>query len=380
MLGLLLVLAGCTVMPPSPPAAGTAKEPEYGIYWYGKEDASQKALPGQPNPYYDPTKPTMLFIHGWQPDQAYSHRTLMWKYEDATTGVTTAFDLAAPWVEGGWNIGVFDWGPFADESNVLEAEAKVWTATGPRGMRWRDRDGNYQTAGVPQLSASELLYRNYLDVLADYRGPEIRIAGHSMGNQMATALVLRLLETLGRDEISPHLLPTRLTLLDPYWSPPTRDFLNQASTGDVVRRGIEETILTEGILVEWYRSSSLTDGTIISDGNEALQPSVVFSEMQPYFCPVTKQVCKHEASWQQYLLSFGAAPPPECERASEDAPCVATGRVAALASTPNERLAEMLADDATWMQAIGPDGVDGRLTPVTSDDWYERVPAATTRP
>ena len=380
VVGLLLVLAGCTAMPPSTPAAGTAAGPEYGIYWYGKEDASQKAIPGRPNLYYDPTKPTMLFIHGWQPDQAYTHRTLMWEYEDATTGEMTTFDLAAPWIDAGWNIGVFDWGPFADESNVMEAEAKIWTARGPRGMRWRDRDGNYQTEGAPQVSASELLFRTYMDVFADYRGPEIRAAGHSMGNQMATALVENVLETLGRGEVSPHLLPDRLTLLDPYWSPPARDFLNQASTGDVVRRGIQETMLHEGILVEWYRSSSLTDGTLISDGNTALQSSVVFSEMQPQFCPLTQQVCKHEASWQQYLLSFGSAPPLECERAGKDAACVATGRAAALASTPNERLADMLADDATWIQAIGPDGVDGRLTPITSDDWYERVPTATTSP
>lgn len=380
VVGLFLVLSGCTSRVPPASAAGTAKGPEVGIYWYGKEDASQKAIPGQPNPYYDPTRPTMLFIHGWEPDQAYTHRTLVWTYQDATTGVTTTFDLAAPWIDAGWNIGVFDWGPFADESKVLEAEAKIWTAKGPRGMRWRDRDGNYQSEGAPQVSASELLYRNYMDVLADYRGPEIRIAGHSMGNQMATALVLHLLETLGREEVSPHLLPSRLTLLDPYWSPPARDFLNQDSTGDVVRRGIEGSILPEGILVEWYRSSLLTGGTLISDGNEALQAEVVFSEMQPRFCPITQQECKHEASWQQYLLSFGSAPPPECERASQDAPCAATGRVGALASTPNERLADMLPESATWVQTVGPDGVDGRLTPITSDDWYERVSTAATEP
>lgn len=377
LLGMLLVLSGCWVTPPPTPAAGTAAGPEYGIYWYGKNDASQKAIPGKPNPYYDPTKPTMLFVHGWQPGQAYTHRTLMWDYEDAATGETTTFDLAAPWIDAGWNIGVFDWGAFADENNVVEAEAKIWTARGPRGMRWRDRDGNYQTLGAPQVSASELLYRTYMDVLADYRGPEIRIAGHSLGNQMATALVLELLETLGREEISPHLLPNRLALLDPYWSPPARDFLNQAGTGDAVRRGIEGAVLPEGIVVEWYRSSSLDDFTILSDANAALKPSVVFAEMQPEFCPRSQPVCNHQAAWQQYLLSFGAPPPPECERASQDAPCVATGRVAASASTPTTRVAEMLADNATWLQTIGPDGIDGRLTPITSDDWYERLPRAT---
>lgn len=115
------------------------------------------------------------------------------------------------------------------------------------------------------------------------------------------------------------------------------------------------------------------DGTIISNGNDALHSSVVFSEMKPNFCPPAKQVCRHEASWEHYLLSFGNAPPLECERAGQDAPCAANGRVAALASTLNERLATMLAEDASWIQAVGPDGVDGRLTPVTSDDWYERT-------
>ncbi len=370
----LLLVAGCTGIVPATPAPGGSGEPEYGIYWFGKQDAMQKAVPGRPNPYYDPNRPTMLLIHGWRPDQAYTQRTLMWTVADPATGKESTYDLAAPWIDAGWNIGLFDWGPFADEPVVLDAEAKIWTANGPKGMRWRDHAGSYQTAGVLNISAADLLYRTYLSALADYRGPEIRIAGHSLGNQMATALVMRLVEDLGREDLPPHLLPKRLALLDPYWSPLARDFLNGASTAETVRTDIEDDVLPEGILVEWYRSSSLTDGRVISDANEALQPAVVFVEMAPKFCPITKQICKHEASWQQYLLSFGDPPPPECESPVKDQPCQATGRVAASASTPNDRLAEMLADRATWRQAVGPDGVDGRLTPATHDDWYARIP------
>ena len=27
-----------------------------------------------------------------------------------------------------------------------------------------------------------------------------------------------------------------------------------------------------------------------------------------------------------------------------------------------------------WVQDIGPDGIDGRLTPQTNDDWFHRLP------
>ena len=369
----IFMLASCTpeIHAPVPlPDAG----PVYGIYWFGKNDANLLAIPGEPNPHYDPSKATILFVHGWKPDQAYTHRTMLWEFEDAESGEMVALDLAASWIDVGWNVGIFDWGPFADEEFVFDAEAKIWTTEGGKGMRWRDEDGNYRTEHAPGISAGELFYESYVQAMADFSGPELRLAGHSLGNQMAVSLVQQLAAGIEADALPLQLLPHRLALLDPYWSPFDQDYLGGEKTSDRVRAIIEQTVLAQDIPVEWYRSSSLTDGFLISDANETLQTHVVFTEMRPRYCSQAEQVCKHEAAWQSYFLSFGSPPPPECERADAEAVCIATGRSAASASTSHERLDEMMSAPFHWIQVSDPDDIDNTLTRRTDDDWFERQP------
>ncbi len=193
-----------------------------------------------------------------------------------------------------------------------------------------------------------------------------------LGNQMAASLMQQLAADIEENALPPLLLPHRLALLAPYWSPFDQDYLDGEKTGDRVRAIIEQTVLAQDIPVEWYRSSSLTDGFLISDANEALQTQVAFTEMHPRYCSEIEQVCKHEAAWQSYFLSFGSPPPRECERADAEAACIATGRSAASTSTSNERPDEMLNEPYHWIQVSGPDDIDNTLTRQTGDDWFER--------
>ena len=365
----LILLAGCVVTTPEVPATG----PNYGIYWFGKDDANQLAVPNEPNPYYDPTHPTIVFAHGWKPDQGYTHRTMLWQFEDQDSGDMVTLDLAASWIDAGWNVGVFDWGAFADEPFVFDAEAKIWTTKGGAGMRWRDEAGNYHEQRGPVVSAGELFYESYVQALADFSGAELRLAGHSLGNQMTASLLQQLTEAITNGDIPDALMPQRLGLLDPYWSPLEQDFLAGDTTGGRVREILEQDVLPQGILIEWYRSSSLTDGKLISDANEELQTEVVFTELRPRYCGQADQVCKHDAAWQSYFLSFGSPPPPECERSDPGNNCIATGRVTASASTSNERLSEMMAEPHHWLHVPGPAASDSTLTPQTDDDWFERL-------
>jgi hypothetical protein len=41
-------------------------------------------------------------------------------------------------VQAGYNVGIMYWNQFADEDEVKDAEAKIWTATGTRAMRWKN--------------------------------------------------------------------------------------------------------------------------------------------------------------------------------------------------------------------------------------------------
>ena len=351
--------------------------PEYGLYWYGKNDANQIFLPDEPNPFYDSTKPTIIFVHGWQPDQAYTHRTMLWEFSEADSEEEVEWDLAASWIDAGWNVGIFDWGPFADEEIVLDAEAKIWTIKGSRGMRWRDQAGLYHSDEVPAMSTGELFYHVYVEALQGFSGPELRLAGHSLGNQMAVHLLRQLASEIEEGTLPARLFPDRLALLDPYWSPLEQDYLAGETTADRVRGIIEEVVLARSIPVEWYRSSSLTDGRLISSANEALQSRVIFTELRPRYCSQAEQICKHEAAWQSYFLSFGSPPPAECELSDLDDSCTLTGRAAASAATGNERLSEMMVEPYRWLQVAGAADTDSTLTRATDDDWFARyVPEA----
>ncbi len=374
--GVLLLAACKSPPPPLYPPASAAVGPEYGLFWFGKENANQLALPGEANPYYDPARPTLIFVHGWKPDQGYTHRTMIWEFEDAS-GQEQSVDLAAAWVDAGWNIGVFDWGPFADESIVTDAEAKIWTTNGNEGMRWRDREGEYRTDHTVDRPISDLFYGTLVHALADFHGPELRIAGHSLGNQVAVGAVGKVATDVRAGKLPSELLPSQLVLLDPYWSPVGQDYLGKQSTGDAVRRFIAEDVGPQEIVISWYRSSLMTEGILVSDANEALRRFVAtYSELDPAYCSVADQVCRHDAAWQSYLYSFAFSPPKECARTTPDAECLPTGRMAASASTPVETLAEMTGQPFDWVQVAGPDD-ESLLTRRTDDDWYERKLAET---
>ena len=121
-------------------------------------------------------------------------------------------------------------------------------------MRWRDEAGDYQTVKEPAVSAGEIFYDAYINALADFSGPELRLASHSLGNQMAANLLQKLARAVAVGDISPALMPQRLALLDPYWSPLEQDYLAGDSTGTRVREILEQDVLPQGVLIEWCRS------------------------------------------------------------------------------------------------------------------------------
>jgi hypothetical protein len=370
--GALLVSACKEPDTPIYPAPPNIVGPEYGLFWFGKDDANKLALPGEENPYYDPENPTIIFVHGWKPDQGYSHRTMIWKFEDES-GQEREVDMAAAWVDAGWNIGVFDWGPFSDEPIVTDAEAKIWTTEGGEGMRWRDREGEYRTDNTIETPIKELFYGALVQALADFRGPELRIAGHSLGNQIVVGGVNKLLSDIDDGQLPSQLLPTQVILLDPYWSPVVHEYLGERSTGATVRQIIKDKLLPRNILISWYRSSLMTEGILVSDANPALLSLVsAYILMDPAYCALTDQVCRHDAAWESYFYSFAFAPPKECVRPEPDADCEPTGEVAFSASTPVERLREVDGKRFGWDQVLISAEDHSTITRRTDDDWYER--------
>ncbi len=348
-------------------------ELDYGLTWFGTDGSFQKATEGKPNRYFDAAKPTIIFIHGWMPNQVGEPHTFMVDFPAPDQDSTYTMDLAAPWVDADWNIGIFYWHPFSDEDLVWVAEDKIWRPDEDAGMRFRDADGNYHTEGMPSVCVSELLLEDYLAAMADFTGTEIRIAGHSLGNQLAVNLTAELVKMAETGDIFENLLPTRVALLDPFWSPFPKSYLGELETGEYIQDEIEQIILPEDILVEWYHSSWLTESTMIREDIPNLKAQILYTELDPRYCNLLDQVCKHDGAWHLYFLSYGSPPPPECIPGDEAELCNPTSESGPLASTSNLRIAEMMALPYYWVQEVGPDGIDGRLTPQTDDDWFHRL-------
>ena len=65
---LILILASSPVLAsalsPTAPSAYDPNELSYGLYWFGLNGVNQKFVSGEANQYFDPAKPTLIFVHG----------------------------------------------------------------------------------------------------------------------------------------------------------------------------------------------------------------------------------------------------------------------------------------------------------------------------
>jgi len=334
----------------------------YGLYWFGKGNANQKFVSGEANPYFDPAKPTLIFAHGWQPYLSYNLPNFDFDGNDTI----------AAWIDDGWNVGIFVWNQFSDErtglageigfpggeppQGVLDAEAKIWTPDGPQGMRWYDWDavplvGGYVAAPAGTPSAAELFYEAYTAALDTYTGT-VRIAGHSLGNQMAVRLTKLVDDGIAAGELSEHLRPARVALLDPYWSPDPRTYLGGKTTGEVVREYVAE-LLPTGTLFEWYWSSEWTTPDE-GDANDALKPMVLYAAMDPAYA--SNDLDKHMAANHLYFWSYGFPQSPPCAGVGDD--CRLLGQMS------DAQLASLMRSDYYWTQS------EGQATATPADDVY----------
>ncbi len=98
-------------------------------------------------------------------------------------------------------------------------------------------------------------------------------------------------------------------MLDPFWSPFPKNYLNGLQTGELIHQEIAQKILPNEILVEWYHASWLAESTMIREDIPELKTRVLYAELDPRYCDLLNPVCKHDGTWHIYFLSFGTALP-----------------------------------------------------------------------
>lgn len=291
--------------------SSTFENLDYGLYWFGYNQA-EKAIPSQSNPYYDSRRNTVIFIHGWQNGSVDNKRR---ETLDRRNSGGPAMDLSQFWLDRGYNVGVLYWNQFADESEVKDAESKIYSSTSRKGMRWKSLGNGYQSG--PSQNVTELLTQSVLDNMQGFSGSELRLAGHSLGNQLALAIGYNL-----RNNANSALRPDRIALLDPFSSNYGKDYLGGKWTGEVSRE-YANVLKAMGVAIESYRSSPVTGTPFVGDANMAMMNQLAYSELKPWNFSWWQFAEKHGAAvtWYFWSMNFGTF---NVNGKSQDAPSAAS--------------------------------------------------------
>ncbi len=366
--------------------------PEYGLYWFKNNTDFKKASPNLSSDYYHPNRKTMIFAHGQQTNAIQNDFFESFDYkkhsqEGHAFPEKTERDLAKIWKDEGWNVGVFYWREFADDS-VLEAESKVWSHRGIYGMRMKVKNADGSVSNIDKhnipaeivgRSVSDLFYDSYVDALANHGNNEIRLVGHSLGNQLVMATGKKISDAVASGQLTGNLHPDRVALLDPFYSNNLKPFWFFSTTGKKAAEAAA-VMKSRGTLFELYRYSLVSAigeivGQFTNDKDSLLKLRLLSAhqDMRPWYINMIDIGEKHIASPYLYFKTMDFAPPAEVKFGKWVGPWyfrrwdplypVKTGD-ALSARTSNSRVKQMMTDAFYWEQ------VRGRQSANTVDDMF----------
>jgi hypothetical protein len=345
---------------------------DYGIYWFGRNNRCQKAVPGYTNPYFDPARPTVIYIHGWEMNTTADHFRESFYLKPGYPDVPEHFNTANAWIDAGWNIGIFYWNQFSDDTSPDYAEAKIYTEDGPVGMRWRKYSGDF--APGPSESVGELFYQAYVSAFAGSPGeqPRIRLVGHSLGAQLAVygAHVI--------SERQPDLLPERISLLDPHFSLGSQLYLVGGPGGDAASeraRNYVDNLKAKGVIFDQYQTTiggDLTAGFLWFGGNDAnpgLKRKTAFARLHldyvplfqlglPFIDPITWFKDQHIGAISWYFWSFSYPEIKHCSRRTDDGIDTSNNDPGPSARSSNEAIRALMSAPNYYEQAGGVGSAD----------------------
>ncbi len=270
---------------------------DYGLYFFdGESDGwkegdavgTQKFVEGEDNPFFDPSKPTLIWIHGWQNGGVVGRGRPNFRLNSGGIDKYTH----QIWKDRSWNVAIFHWLQFADELLPYDAESKINAAMeNDVNMRWKKADGSYSEILADATPVAELFAQEYEALTRSLTNPNIRLAGSSFGGQVALHGTERMMNN------SVQTLPNRIALLDIAW---TSNYVDAQSlyTTEITARAAAN--VGSSVPIEYYRSSALTT-TFTPD--ELIDHSA-FQEMVFDYAGTFGIELKHTIVTHNYLWSF----------------------------------------------------------------------------
>jgi PKD repeat protein len=219
---------------------------DYGLYWFKNGTSAMKYVPGRtiPSEYYNPSKPTHIYGHGWGKTSVHVQDGGLRDYRREPMMVKPgpmypaqeAVDLIEIWKDPSknyqgkaWNYGIVYWNQFADDdyanlSKPQKAEAKIWSTEGKNNMSYAIRKWNgvswsqdHVETHAPMKPVTVILADAFIAATQNASNSELRFSGNSLGNQIITGISYVLKKEYAEGRIGANQFPKRLALLDPYW-------------------------------------------------------------------------------------------------------------------------------------------------------------------
>lgn len=251
----------------------------------------------------------VIFSHGWQKNGGLKKSRPCWgkgddwdKIRDAENKDLVASSTSVQyWIDAGWKVGQVHWERHADEGEVKDAEAKIWSNAGRRKMRYKTDSGSYAESGGEAVP--EEVWPKIREAIKDAAEANVRIifAGHSLGNQVISRIATMYYNDVQSGIISRNNDKFDLWLLDAFYSKGTKSYLGRVSTGNEVL-GLVKYMQGGGHRVHRTQTSAITGG-ISGDAMNAMKDIVMFSEHKPNYdgWGFFQQGGKHNAA---YILFF----------------------------------------------------------------------------
>ncbi len=334
---------------------------DFGIYFMNSDGEIEKSVAGRTNQFFDKSKPTLVYVHGWQKGSSKADFG-----RECPFFINSKFikqlNTATLWKNKGWNIAIFYWSQFADEGEVKDAQAKVYKADNDRkDMRYSIRNATYKYYLNNTKTMTELFYDNYTQVFSGYSG-EIRMAGHSLGNQLATSLMYKISTNVKNGVISSTYMPKRLAILDPFFSNSSEAACGNRYPGEVCRTWIKEMLPRDKFAFEYYKSSML--GGLIGDENKDERKMATFIKLNPTFMGTFDQADQHCYAYAWYTMSIAATVPTNVSGAVIGA-AASNDQVKATSNWSYTTNAS-IASPYLWNN-------DGKKTAATTDDYFTKT-------
>ena len=320
----------------------------YGLYWFADIDHLPYCTKNKDNvQFFNSNKPhTLIFVHGWLPYSVHQHKRFSFNAEDISGPKVT--DLIAPWLKGDsgdkkpWNVGVFYWNQFSDESPnktdthslmqaVHNAESKIWSAHDAVNMRWRNAQDQFNLFNADHnQTIPDLFYENYANSLKNYSG-DVRLVGASLGTQIVIETAKRIDDAVQARVLPKNLLPRQIVLLDPVITDSHNSAHMKTLLADLMQ------LEKDGVVVSGYRTSILGDTLLHTDDNTDLLKYTAFSQINPCNYSIFALMSRHTAGIWWYFLSYQLTHVPIVGDPTQSAP---------FANLPEDQLKALMSPDA----------------------------------